>query len=801
MENQPIGYLPQEETVDIRKFLFRIIHRWYWFALSIFVCYSIAYLVNRYKEPQYSVNSTLLINDEKKSTADLLINALDRYSARKNIDNEIAILHSYKMTEKAIKELKDFQISYYTVGRVRKPMLYKTAPFVVKVDTLATNLNDHPVNITVLNRNEYRIEIDGGLNISKVQRFGVPYRSDNFNFTIVLKENSYVPPPTAKFFFTINSLNSLVNLYRSKLGITTNDKRGTVLTLTTTGFVPEMESDFLNKLMEVYIKAGLEEKNQTAINTINFIDSQLDIVVDSLHKAEDKLQNFRLSNKIVDISEEGKAIMDKLEKVQSQKVEVEMQLKYFQYLQGYIEKKKDFREVMAPAIMGVSDPLLNSIVEELAKLYSERNIMGQNVKEDFPALEMIDANIQTRLSALKENMREAINTTKLSLNDVNGRLAEIESEIQRLPLTERHLLNIERDFKLNDQIYNFLLQRRADAAISKASNVADNKVIDPASSLNCAQISPQASRNKMIAYILGILIPLSIIVIIEFFNEKIIEPKDIEKATKVPIFGSIGHNEKASDLPVADNPKSAIAESFRALRTNLQYVMRGDDQKIICISSTISGEGKTFCSLNLAAIIAQSNKKTLLMSLDLRKPKIHKIFNIENDKGISTYLIGRTSYEESISPTNINNLYIATSGPVPPNPAELLETSLMETFVNKAREEFDVIIMDTPPLAIVTDAFLLTKFSNSFLFVVRQNYSTKAVLQLVDDLYTKRNLTNIGILINDVQIVSYYGRKYGYNYGYGYGYGYGDRYGHGYYGETKVKLPLYKRAFNFLFPK
>lgn len=454
---------------------------------------------------------------------------------------------------------------------------------------------------------------------------------------------------------------------------------------------------------------------------------------------------------------------------------------------------------MAPAVMGISDPLLNSLVSELANLFGERSILALKAQQDFPGLSLVNAKIQNTLDALKENMREIINTTNLSLSEVSSRQEQVEKEIQRLPVTERHLLTIQRDFKLNDKIYDFLLQRRADAAIARASNVADNRVLDAASGMNCVQITPRAARNTMIAYVLGFLIPLSILIIIEFFNERIIEPKDIEKATKVPIFGSVGHNEKMSDLPVADNPKSAIAESFRALRTNLQYVLRSEEQKIICISSTISGEGKTFCSINLASIIAQSNKKTLLMSLDLRKPKIHRIFNIENDKGLSTYLIGKTSFEDTIFKTNINNLYVATSGPVPPNPAELLETNLMETFITKAKENFDVIIMDTPPLAIVTDAFLLTRFSNAFLFVVRQNYSTKAVLQLVDDLQTKRNLSNVGILINDVKIVNYYGRKYGYNYGYGYGYGYGDRYGHGYYGETQVKLTLFQQIINFLF--
>jgi tyrosine-protein kinase Etk/Wzc len=795
MENQP-SYLKEEETIDIRKFVVKLFRNWYWFAISIFITYTVAYLITRWAAPEFMVNATLIINDEKKSTAELLINALDRYGARKNVENEITILKSYKMAYRTITELRDFEISYFFVGRMRTTMGYKSPPFKVVFDSASNNLKNYPIHITILNKKEYLLEIDGGKGINQVQKFGVPYIDKSFNFTIFLKDYN---ASSTKYYFVINDINSLVNAYRDKLSVSTNDKKGTVLTLSTTGLVAEMEADYLNKLMEVYIKNGLEEKNQTAINTINFIDEQLATVVDSLHKAEDKLQNFRLSNRILDISSEGNAIMSRLEKVQTEKITLDMQLRYYKYIQNYIEKKKDFRELVAPSVMGIADPLLNSLVSELANLYGERSVLSINAQQNYPGLSLINAKIQNTLDALKENMREIINSANLSLTEINKRQESVEKEIQRLPVTERNLLTIQRDFKLNDQIYDFLLQRRAEAAIARASNVADNKVLDAASSLNCEQIAPKTSRNKMIAIVLGILIPLSILILIEFFNERIIEPKDIEKTTSVSIYGSIGHNEKLTDIPVFDNPKSAIAESFRALRTNLQYVLRSEEQKIICISSTISGEGKTFCAVNLASIIAQSNKKTLLMSLDMRKPKIHKVFNLTNEKGLSTYLIGKTTYEDVILKTHINNLYVASSGPIPPNPAELIDTPLMDKFVERAKKDFDVIIMDTPPLAIVTDAYLLTRFASAFLFVVRQNYSTKAVLQLVDDLHFKRGFTNIGILINDVKIDSYYGRKYGYNYGYGYGYGYGSRYGDGYYGEPEPKPKLSTQIINFLF--
>ena len=415
-----------------------------------------------------------------------------------------------------------------------------------------------------------------------------------------------------------------------------------------------------------------------------------------------------------------------------------------------------------------------------------------------PSLTLLNAKIENNLDALRENVRQIINSATITINEVNKRQEGIENEIQQLPVTERRLLNIQRDFKLNDDIYNFLLQKRADAAIAKASNIADNKILDIASSENAVQISPKISRNKMIAIVIGILIPLAILVLIEFFNVKIIDPKDVEKITQIPIFGAVGHNEKDSDIPVAENPKSAISESFRALRTNLQYVMRDTRQKVVCITSTISGEGKTFCAVNFASIIAQANKKTLIMSLDLRKPKVHKIFNVQNEQGISTYLIGKSNFEDVIFKTHIKNLFIATAGPVPPNPAELIETEKMDEFVKKAQAEFDFIVLDTPPLAIVTDAILLTRFSDAVIFVVRQNYSSRDVLHLVDDLNTKRGIKNIGIVINDVKSNSYYsyGKKYNYGYGYGYGYNYGYE---SYYGESDRKPSLMDRLIRLIF--
>ena len=791
MENQTEYFQQQEETIDLKKFAIRIIRNWYWLVISISISYSIAYIVNYYTDPLYSVSGTLVINDEKKSTAELLMNTLN---TRKNLDNEIAILKSNKMAFKAINELPDFQISTFAIGRMRKTMLYKSSPFTVIPDSSSTNLKGYPVNVSIISKDKYLLEIDGVYKINKEMRFGDTYQDPNFKFTLFLKDaNTYTSLGSVKYFFTMNDPNGMANMYRGKLGITYNERRGSVLTLSTVGLVPQMETDYINKLTEVYIRTGLEEKNQTSINTINFIDDQLSTVVDSLRKAEDKLQSFRLNNKILDVSIESSAIMDRISKIQEQKATYDMQIKYYKYLLDYINKKKDFREVVAPSVLGISDPLITNYIADLAKAFTERSVMSLSANQINPSLAPINAKIQNALSTLREYINENIRNSDIANADIDKKLSQIEREILQLPVTQRRLLNIERNFKLNDQIYNFLLQKRADAAIVKASNIADNKVLDSAVPENAVQISPQTSKNTTMGIIIGILIPVVILVLLEFFNNKIQDIKDIEKVTKVPILGSIGHNDRLSDIPVADSPKAALAESFRALRTNLQYMMRSKDKKVICVSSTISGEGKTFCAVNLACIIAQSNRKTLLLSLDLRKPKIHKIFNLENTIGLSTYLIGRSKYEDIIVPTNMANLFISTSGPIPPNPAELLETSYIEDFITKARQDFDVIIMDTPPLAIVTDALLLTRFSDANIFVVRQNYSSKDVLKLVDDLHFKRDIKNIGILVNDVDYSKNYG--YGKKYGYGYSYGYGYEV---YYGESEItKTSLSSRILNF----
>jgi tyrosine-protein kinase Etk/Wzc len=588
-----------------------------------------------------------------------------------------------------------------------------------------------------------------------------------------------------KYYFYFNDIHSLSNAYRSRLNVDVNAERGSILTLSISGTVPEQISDYLNKLSEVYIHNNLNEKNAVSENTIAFIDQQLSGIVDSLELAGVRLQQFRSKNKLIDLSKEGNFLFDQMEQLQSEKALIEINKRYYEYLLDYVKTQKEAGDIIAPSVVGISDELLNRLVLSLNELSLELNNYRSSAQESLPQTALLKEQINNVRITLQENLNSLLTATEMSMQNLNQRIEKTETEVRKLPLTERQFINIQRDFNINDQIYTFLLEKRAEAGITKASNIADHKILDLALSKNAARIKPRPSSNYMMSLIIGFLIPLLIIILREFFNNKIIGKRDIENATKVPILGSVGHNEKHTEIPVFENPKTALSESFRALRANLHFMLKEKNEKVIAVSSTISGEGKTFCAVNLAAIMAMAGKKTLLIGMDLRRPKIHRIFNINNTIGLSTFLAGRHTAEEMIQATNIDNLSLVNSGPVPPNPAELIGSDKLPQFIEESKSTYDYIIIDTPPIAIVTDALLVKECINTYVFVIRHDFSDRSVLKLVDELYTRRGFTNIAMLVNDIKVKGYYGYNYSYNYGYGYGYNYSYS-SKGYYEEDDV---------------
>lgn len=784
----------KEESIDIKKYLYMILRNWFWFVAAIVMGVGAAYLSNRYSDPIYQVGMTIIVEGDENSSYSSnnnLIEGFNLFQQGKKIENEIAILKSYDLTRKAISEL-DFQISYFGVGRLRERPKYKIDEFIIDFDTAHAQVRYLPIYVTPKGYRGYQLEIES-MSVNQFMKYDEYFENDDFRFRLVLVDSVGIETMSHdQYYFYLNSIEGLTARYRGKLSVEKTTEEGTVLLLSTSGHVPQQEINFLNKLAEVYIRSGLEGKNIIAENTIQFIDEQIADIADSLRNAEQMLQNFRLNNDIIDIDQEGRALFEQIEALQRQKAQELVHLKYYKYLKGYLSNPDQNAELLAPSLVGVNDNVLSGLVGRVNDLFAELQVLKFSTKRENPRVNLVLAKIATTQRALVESVSNLMKKSDMLLTDLDGRIEKVNTEIRKLPINERQLINIQRQFNLSDNIYTYLLEKRAEAGIKRASNISDAQILDKARSSSVYLISPKYRMNYILGLVIGFMIPLVIILLRDFFNTRIMDKKDIEDRTLVPILGVVGHNANTSEFIVKLKPKSSLAESFRSVKTNMEFLLLGDNSKIINITSAMSGEGKTFSSINLAAITAMTNKKTLLVGLDLRKPKLHTEFNVDNTIGLSTYLIGKHSLEDIQLATSIENLTLIPSGPTPVNPAQLIESGIFKVFIETIRKEYEFIIFDTPPAALVSDAMVLARYADANIFVVRQNYSNKNVIDLINDFQRNNKLPNMSILVNDVKLSGYYGNSYGYGYGSGYGYGYG--YGENYYDDEFEKTSFKGRV-------
>jgi tyrosine-protein kinase Etk/Wzc len=786
-------YINNDEgnDIDINRYLGLFLSNWYWFALALFISLIIAYGINTYSESEYTVSSSLLINEEQSNSditgLDRILPRSDIFSNKQNLQNEIGILKSFNVSYRVMKEIPDFNLTIIGIGRrnIAQRRHYKSAPFIVVYDSINKQRIGAPINMKIISANTYSIEISGEVVKKKEYNFGERFNEGGFDFIIKKRDSTgfkYEPELSNRYIFYFNSAEDMANYYRNMLQIEPVKEDATLVTLSVSGVAPQQEADYLNKLMNVYIEQGLEFKNQTAEKTLEFINQQLKIVSDSLNLAEKALENFRLANKLIDLSQEGNAIKNKLDKYIQDKISTNLQLQYYEYLANYIKTKNESGEIVSPSVMGINDPMLMVLVEELSRLQTQKKQINYNISGNQPAISFIDGKIEDARNALFENVRGSITNIENVINDINQRLTAAEGELSKLPRTERNYINIQRRFDLNNTVYTYMLEKKSEAGIAKASKVSGNRIIDYAIPYNAVKIKPKGKKNFMLAIILGIMIPGLYIYLIDKLHNRILDKKDIEKGTSVPIIGFIGHNNFNSELPVTTNPGSALAESFRSIRTNLKYYLTGRNNAVISVTSTISGEGKTFFSLNLAVVLAMLGRgKILLIGIDLRKPRLDSILSEKGGIGLSSYLIGECEDAEIIKSTDIENLFFVPSGTIPPNPSELLESERMKQFMLKVKKEFDYIVLDTPPIGIVSDALLLGSYTDLNIFVIRQKFSFKSTLELIQNIFQRNELKNLTIAVNDIHVSGYYG--YGLRYGYGFYEGYGYNYGYRQYGS------------------
>ncbi len=777
---------PSGFTLDFKRVLARAIRFWYVVVIALVVALAVAFYNNRYTQKVYPISASIVIIEAKEvgGSADLLFknSLIDPY---RNYLNEPYIIRSYPLIEKVIQDL-NFHITFLREGYFMTTDAYDYLPVIASWCD-PDEIKEGKFIFKLVDESHYSLAefSDNESKKASVFAFNDSIQFGGTSLCIrTLPDRKIDNYMGVSFLLTIKTPTKIAAGYISKLKVEWAEMGSGVVNLSLTGTNDQKEIDFLNGLISAYQARDLEKKNETARKTIEFIQKQLTGIKDSLRIVESQLERFGNSSRVKDMSADAQRFLIKMEEFEMQKSELLIRENYYQYLNEYLKKGDgNLDQIVLPSSIGIADPVLSALITKMVELQLEIKMFASPEKERNPrGILKLES-----LNEIKQNVLESVktlkSTDKIKMDFLNKQLGQIERQLDLLPASERQLIAVQRNYSLLENLYVFLMQKLSEASISEASTSSGILVVNPP--MKGGAISPNPVRNYLMATAIGLVTPLLIFILFELLNNKVQSKEDIDKMSDIPFLGGVGHS-VGSTLAVLEQPKSGVAESFRAMRSNLNFFTGNKNKQVFMVSSSISGEGKTFTTINLATVFALSGKKTLIVGADMRRPKIFEDFKRANQFGLSTYLSRLSEFDQVVQDTEIENLFFVSGGPVPPNPSELLLTDRFEAFVKTAIDQFDYVIIDTPPLALVTDAFVISKFANHTVFVLRQNYSPKAFVRSIDEYYQTGKLKNMSILLNDIYKsgLGYgYGQSYAYQYGYSYGYGYGA----GYYEENGKK--------------
>lgn len=793
MNTENLDLFPFEEEkneTNIKEVTFKHLSYWKWFACSFVLALIVAFFYLKLQTPQYNIQSSIQIKEDKnKSEQDDLIKQLNMFTSEKGVDNEIEVLKSFTLMDKVVSALK-LNVQYFeahspvlNVDRFprvnfsaresiddyfRDKELYTQSPFTLEVIRPNAIIYEEPLELDLVKPNTIKLN---GVTIPLDKETETPY-----GLLKVHPANKY--SKVTKIKVLVQPTGVFTESLIKDLKIEPSSKVSAVLLMSITDPVKQRGCDILNKLIDFYNLAKLEDKNKVAASTLVIIENRLKMISQELGDVEKNVENFKSGNRITDISEQSRIFLSSVQGNDIELNKVKIQQQVLDEISKYVHSK-GINSGTAPSTLGINEPVLLSLITQLVDLESKQLSMSKTVKSDNPML----LSINDQVAALRQNIDGNIASQQKSLaitrQQYEGRNTKMEAMLQTIPGKERLLVDISRQQSIKNNLYLYLLQKREETALSFSSAESDSRTIDiPHSGNN--PVSPKTSLIYLVFAIIGLAVPFSTIKINDLFNDKIMRRKDIIDATGATILGEISFTDHDEPLAV-NNTGSVFAEQIRSLRTNLPYITSGKIPQSILFTSSISGEGKSFIALNLGASLAMMNKKTVILDFDLRKPMLNTLLKIENKKGISNYLMGQVKLDEIILPVAEQpNLSVISSGPIQQRPVELMVNGRLKDLFVALREKFDYIIVDAPPISIVTDAQILEEHADATLYVLRHEFTPKSYLKFFDGLYKSKKFKHMNLIFNGVKE----GGRYGYEYGAGYGNGYG-------YTNKKVKKGLF----------
>ncbi len=777
------------EAKDLRYFLRIFSKNWYFVAVALLLSGVLSYLYS-YKLPDiYGATTQILLKDQEVyDYQSQVYKSLGYAQSYSDIVNQERVITSYDLVDATLSKL-DFDISYFIVGRFKTSQVYATLPFTVHMDVLDPKLYERPFDLQIIDVDTYELSYeDNGKLTNRVFRFDEDARDPENKFILRVVRSPYFNEGTLSrltatdYQFIRHERSNLVKRYKGRI-LVTNQDFTTILEVNVEDEVGVRAKMFLDTLSKEYIRATLQSEFDINKNTLEYIDKQLAEVSVILEQHEDELQAYKENKDILNLTKEEGLYFSELVKYDQQRRSLELEIQSLTSLDEYVRSSTD-EKLLPPAVFITNDEFLKQTLGQLYSMQMERNGDLFTGKETNPAIQRLDSTIQlNRLNLLTyiKNARAAISS---KIGDIQGQSDDYERLIRNMPKSQRDILNIERRLQVNEKMYLFLLEKRASTVIARAGIIPKTKVIESARSLGV--VRPDKMKILYTFLLGGTVIAMLVVFVRIMFYDRIENADQLKELTTLPIFGEIISSEKAEEnyVVVDSDPKAAITESFRTVRTNLEYVAGPSDRgKVVMLTSYRPNEGKTFCSVNLSAILAKAGKKVLLLELDLHKPKVAAGLGMSSQTGLSTVLIGKMAWQQAVMPTQFENFSVILAGPTPPNASELILSKHLQQLFEEASLVFDYVIVDTPPVGLITDALLMMRYVDATLFVLNTRFTSKDHVNNAIDVLQANPNKNMGFILNGVRIKKskyYYNTNYGYGYRYAYGYGSGYGYGYGY---------------------
>lgn len=752
----------QQKKFNLRAYLFRYLKYWYLFLLFMPLCLAGAYYHLLSTQPVFVSSTTLLIKDDADASAGkAIMDEMVKMSGNKSLENEMGILRSKLLMSLVAKELK-LEIAYESEDGFRTVDLYAQSPIRINAEIVSDYAYGHPLVIHQMDSARFTIN-----DFPQTYAYGQKLRTPWGLFSVTRLTDSPYKDISVRF----HNLPALTASLLHRLNVKVLYPESTLLELSFEDTSTQRAQDILNKLLDVYVQSSISDKNGEASNTLKFIESRLNLITGELGDVEKHVEVYKKTRGLTDIGAESQIYLANIKENDIKLNEINTKINILESIDTYVNNPKSGSA--PPATYMIDDPILILLLTKYNELDLQRERYSQTTQADNPLVETISTQMaQTRQSIREnvQNLRRGMDVTKRNLENINTRFS---SGLRGIPQKEREYLGIKRQQTIKENLYLYLLQKREETALAYASTVTDSRLIDaPISSYQ--PIKPRVSTIWTGAALAGLVIPLVLINILLMLNTKVQSKQEVEELTQTAILGEIGtmkrkKGQRTSESVFKIGSRSKVSEQFRALRTNLQYLGSGNCRTIM-ITSSISNEGKSFVSVNLAASLAYTDRKVILLGLDLRKPSVHEYLEVNNTVGVTNYLIGQMNAQELIKKTWLHPKFdIIPSGPLPPNPSELLSNGRLGQLIRELREDYDYVLIDTPPTGLVTDSALISEYVEASLYVVRENYTLQDHLKNVAELKHSRRFPNLSLVYNGVN----YGADYGY--------------GHGYFDESNAK--------------